>query len=264
VELPDNSVRDLEPVIFGGFWFYSDSATLESELEADYPAGVYVLRFTQEGGPERVISMTMPANNVPVPKILNYDEAQAIDAAQNFTLEWNSFNTADADDYLVISVHDDESGDLVFEAPDYCLPRELPVTATSVIMPAGTFVDGRLYSATLAFGKFFYGSTNDVPDMSGFGGLSRITTFTMHAGSGGGPAEPATLSGFQLLGNGNPQFELTGTAGQVYTIERTEDLTPTVEWTEVGTVTMDGAGQSVFEDDEVGKTFPLFYRAMAD
>jgi hypothetical protein len=144
------------------------------------------------------------------------------------------------------------------------LPRELAVTATSVVIPAGTLVDGKTYSATLIFSKVFYASTNQVPEMSGFGSLSRLTSFSMHAGAGGGPADPATLSDFQLLANGNPEFRLTGTAAQVYSIERTDDLTPTPFWTVVGTVTMDGSGQGVFEDDAVGKTFPLFYRAVAD
>jgi hypothetical protein len=86
----------------------------------------------------------------------------------------------------------------------------------------------------------------------------------MHAGTGGGPADPATLSDVRLLGNGNPEFQLTGTAARDYTIERTDDLTSTPVWTAVGTVTLDGAGHGVFEDTEVGKAFPLFYRAAAE
>ena len=264
IRLPDNSVRELMTFPFGGFWNYSDAASLESELEASYPAGGYELRFTQSGEPERIINMTMPANNVPVPKILNYAEAQTVEATQDFTLRWNAFSGAGADDFLMVSVSDEDTGDVVFEAPDYCLPRELPVTATSVVIPAVTLVDGKTYSAMLIFSKVFYASTNQVPEMSGFGSLSRLTNFSMRAGTGGGPADPAALSDFQVLANGNPEFRLTGTAAQVYSIERTDDLTPTPSWTEVGTVTMDGSGQGVFEDDGVGKTFPLFYRAVAN
>ena len=261
VRLPDNSLRDLEPLL-PGFLAYSYAADLESELEAQYPGGSYVLRFTQTGEPERVINMTMPANNIPVPKILNYAEAQAVEAAQDFTLRWNSFSGATSDDHLFIMVIE-EQGDVVFEAPDLCLPRELPVTATSVVIPAGTLVDGRTTSASLSFGKAFYASTNAVPEMSGFGGISRDTTFRMHAGTGGGPNDPARLSDYQVLANGNPTFRLTGTVGQTHTIERTDDLIPTVQWT-VGTVTTDGTGQATFEDTGVGKTFPLFYRAVAE
>jgi hypothetical protein len=261
VRLPDNSTRDLEE--FFGFFIYSATADLESELEAAYPAGSYAVRFTQTGEPQRVINMTMPANNVPVPKIQNFPEAQAIDAAQDFILRWNSFTGATEDDFLSISVSEEE-GDVVFEAPDLCLPRELAVTATSVVIPAGTLVDGQTYTATLLFGKVFYASTNAVPEMSGFGSLSRMTTFSMRAGTGGGPADPATLSDFRLLENGNPEFQLSGTPARVYTIERTGDLTPTVQWTVVGAVTLDGAGQATFEDTGVGKSFPLFYRAVAE
>jgi hypothetical protein len=86
----------------------------------------------------------------------------------------------------------------------------------------------------------------------------------MRAGTGGGPADPATLSGFRLLENGNPEFQLSGTPARVYTIERTGNLPPTVQWTVAGTVTMDGAGQATFEDAGGGMTFPLFYRAVAE
>jgi len=261
VILPDNSTTDMSGIF--GFFVYSATADLESALEAVYPPGRYTVRFTQTGEPERSINMTMPANNVPVPKILNYPEAQAIVASQDFPLRWNSFTGADADDYLSISVSEDP-GEVVFEAPDLCLPRELAVTATSVVIPADTLIDGQTYSATLSFGKVFYASTNAVPGMSGFGGISRVTTFRMHAGTGGSPNDPARLSDYQVLANGNPEFRLTGTAGQTHTIERTDDLTPTVQWTVMGTVTLDGAGQATFEDTGAGNTFPLFYRAVAE
>jgi hypothetical protein len=262
--LPDTSEVPLDG-FFGTFFFFEEFDE-ESALDTAYPAGAYTLRFTQSGEPERVVPMSMPANNVPVPKIQNYDAAQQINAAEDFTLQWNSFTGADpGEDFLVLTIFDSELAEVVFQAPDFCLPRELAVTATSVVIPSGTLVDGRTYSGSLSFGRGFHISTNDIPDMAGSGNISRDTSFDLHAGTGGGgPADPATLSGFQLLGNGNPEFQLAGSAGTTYTIERTSDLTPTIIWELVGTVTMDGAGQGSFEDTEAAKVFPLFYRAVAD
>jgi hypothetical protein len=262
--LPDTSEVPLDG--FFGTFFYFEDFDEESALDAAYPAGTYTLRFTQTGQSERVIPMSVPLNNVPVPKIQNYDEAQQIPAAADFTLRWNSFTGADPDeDFLILTIFDSDLGEVVFQAPDFCLPRELAVTATSVVIPAGTLVDGRTYSGNLSFSRGFHMSTNDIPEVAGYGSVSRDTSFDLHAGSGGGgPADPATLSGYQLLENGNPEFQLTGTANTTYTIERTGDLTPTVTWTTVGTVTMDGGGQGSFEDSAQGKVFPLYYRAVAD
>ncbi len=258
--LPNNTSQTLQALF--GFLTFSDTPATDAALDAAYPAGNYTLRFTQTGQPERVIPMTMPAASVPVPKIANFAAAQAVNAAQGFTLSWNAFTGAGASDYLSLTITDG-LGNLLFQAPNPCVPRELPVTATSIVIPANTLETNKSYSAMLAFGRTFYSSTNAVPEMAGFGGVSRSTEFTINTGTGGGAADPARFTGYRLLPNGNPQMNLTGTAAHAYTIQRTSSLV-TPAWSNAGTVTMDGAGAAVFEDTAAGKTFPLFYRAVAN
>jgi hypothetical protein len=262
IRLPDASILQLDGLF--GMYFYGAEADTEAALDTTYPAGGYELRFTQTGMPERVIAMTMPANNVPVPKVQNYADMLNVNPALDRMVEWNAFTGAGADDYLSITVYEEGTGEIVFQAPDFCVPRELPVTATSVVIPAGTLALARVYSADLTFSKSFYFSTNTVPEMAGFGGLSRSTSFTITTGSGGGTADPADLSAVRVLENGNPGFQLTGTAAQTYRIERSGELSPAASWSVVGTVTLDQAGQGFFEDDSAGKTYPLFYRSVAD
>jgi hypothetical protein len=262
VTLPGGVVKTLD-ALFGFLSFTSSTAT-EAALNTDYPTGSYTLRFTQTGQPERIIPMTMPAASVvPVPKVANYAAAQAVNAAQAFTLQWNAFTDATASDYISLTITDGTGG-FLFQAPDLCVPRELPVTATSIVIPANTLPANKTLSATLGFGRTTYSSTNAVPEMSGFGGLSRSVDFTIKTVTGGASADPARFTDFRLLPNGNPQMNLTGTAGRTYTIKRTGSLSASASWITAGTVVMDGTGKASFEDTQAGKVFPLFYRAVTN
>lgn len=257
--LPDNSTKTLEAIF--SFLSYSDTPATEAALNAAYPPGNYTLRFTQSGQAERVITMTMPAVTIPVPKIANFNEAQTVNAAQDFTLRWNAFTGAGAADYLSVMVTD-TNGNVMFQAPNLCIPRELPVTATSTVIPANALQTDKTYRGTLTFGRMFYSSTNAVPEMGGFGGYARFTEFTVKTGTGGAAGQ-ARFTGYRLLPNGNPQMDLTGTPGASYTIQRTGNV-GSANWTSAGTATMNGGGQAVFEDTQAGKVFPLFYRAVGN
>jgi len=54
-----------------------------------------------------------------------------------------------------------------------------------------------------------------------------------------------------------------GTPTRSYSIERTGSLT-TPNWIPVGSVGMDATGKGIFEDTQPNKTYPLFYRAVAN
>lgn len=60
-------------------------------------------------------------------------------------------------------------------------------TDTSIVIPSETLQPNRTYNAQLLFGKFFYSSTNAVPEMSGYGFRIRTTRFTVKTGTGGTP-----------------------------------------------------------------------------
>ncbi len=262
VTLPGGAQRTLgASPLLGGFWYVDETPATAAAPDAAYPAGTYTLRFTQTGQPERVIAMNMPAAQPPVPKIANYVEAQSINATQDFTLRWGAFTGATASDFLSLTITDSQ-GRVVFMAPDRCVPRELPVTATSVVLPANTLQAGKVYEGDLAFSRVFYFSTNTVATMAGSGSLTRSTRFSLGTG-GGTPAAAARFISFRLVPNGNPEMTLTGTAGRSYTLQRTPSLNPPRSWTNVGSVTMNAAGTAVFTDTQPGKVLPLYYRAVS-
>jgi hypothetical protein len=202
----------------------------------------------------------VPPDYPPVPKITNFNDAQRVNAAADFNLRWNGFAGAEGFDFISMYLTD-SGGRLVFQAPNLCVPRGLPVTATSILIPGNTLRANESYSGGLLYGRLYYLSTNTVPAMAGFGNNIRNTFFTMKTGAAGEPvAMAAALSAPRLLTNGNPQFALSGAAGQSYTIERTGSLAdPT--WSDVGTVVLDATGRAAFEDAQAGKVFLSFYRA---
>ena len=259
--LPSGARKELESMPFGSALFYLDEPASGAALEAAYPPGTYTLRFTRNGEAERVIPMTMPVVNVPIPKIANFAEAQSVNHAQAFTLRWNAFTGAGANDSISLYIAD-ALGNVVFQAPDLCVPRELPVTATSIILPANTLQNNMTYSAGLHFFRMFYFSTNAVPDMAGSGSISRHTRFTIKTGTGGS-GTAAQFTGYRVLPNGNPEMTLAGTPLAGYSIQRTQSIGAPA-WTTAGRVTMNSGGTAIFEDTGAGTSFPVFYRAVAD
>ncbi|HEY6226827.1 MAG TPA: Ig-like domain-containing protein [Verrucomicrobiae bacterium] len=245
-----------------GYYILSGTYDTETALESAYPAGNYTLRFNQTGQPERVIAETMPATPAVVPKIVNYAAAQSIDPTKEFTLQWNPFSPLPSGAFVTVVITDD-LGRLVFLAPNPCIPRTLDPSATSVTIPTNYFTAGRKYNGQIVFGGMFYTSTTDVPQMIGSGMVERTTSFTLQAAPAGGVIAAARFTGFRLLPNGHPQFDLTGTPGRAYVILRTANIA-TVNWGNLPPVTMSGSGTATFEDADPTLTFPAYYQAVGN
>ncbi len=243
-----------------GFFQYFQAFDSQAELDAAFPAGTYTLRFTQTGQAERVIPMNVPAGRPPLPKITNFEATQTWDATQPFTLQWTPFVGATGNDQLFLLISDD-SGDVMFQAPDFCVPRELPLNATSIVIPANTLSANQTYTAQLYFTKSFYFSTNTVPDMSGFGAIENETSFLIETSPGGGTVIPATLTTWEVLPSGALNLQVSGSAGKTYSFQRSTSLTAP-NWQGIGTVTLNASGTGTFQDTPpaVGQTY--FYRAL--
>lgn len=157
--------------------------------------------------------------------------------------------------------HSESTG--VFQAPDPCVPRELPVSATSIVIPAHTLRSNQTYQAALTFGRVGYYSTNTVAEMAGQAWVTRRTDFTLRTGPGTVAGIPARFVGYRLLPNGNPELTFTGTPLHPYTLQRATSLSAR-DWTRVGSATTDATGRATFEDAPPGKKPPLFYRAVTN
>ncbi|MBN8249912.1 MAG: hypothetical protein J0L84_21030 [Verrucomicrobia bacterium] len=185
VTAPDGSLWDLAPE-FGQFRLLETYPTLPA-LDAARPPGAYTLRIHRRGSPERVIPLTLPPAPGPVPKVANYDEAQSVDAARDFTLRWNLFTSGDAG-ALVRVILSDESGGRLFLAPDACGLRTLDPAADSIVIPAGLLRPGFTYQGQLVFALNFHKATHDAGRLAGNGFVQRVTSFSLRTrGSSGEP-----------------------------------------------------------------------------
>ena len=260
--LPSGTKQDLASQF--GIFNLSGQYDTEAALEGAYPQGGYTVRFNQTAQPERAIAMAMPATPAVIPKIANYAEAQTIDAAKDFTLQWNSFSPQGPGAFIRLIITD-ERGNLVFMAPNPCLPRTLDPTATSIVIPVKYFSPAVNYQGQLQFGLNFYSSTIDVPQMVGYGAVQRNTSFTLKAAGADGTVTltPAKFTNYRVLANGHPEFNLSGTAGKIYTIQRAGNLT-NPSWSALGPVTINASGTAVFEDTDAALKLPVFYRAFGN
>lgn len=247
---------------FGTISSYYEVLDTEAAMDAAYPPGDFTLRFPQAGQPERVVTLTQAASDLPpVPKLLNFDAAQAINPAADFALQWSAFSNAKTGDTLSIFLSN-TNGQVVFQAPNVCIPLVLLPTDTSVVIPADTLAKGQTYNAELLFGKAFYFSTNTFPELYGYGYRLRATRFTVSTGAGTVPSSAAVLANGTVQPDGKPTFALQGSAGKTYAIERS-DRAGGGTWTEVGTVSMDGQGKAVFVGAQVLGAGHSFYRAVS-
>jgi hypothetical protein len=185
--------------VFGQF-FYLEEFDTQAELDAAYPNGTYTYSLTRQTGGPTQISMPMPTagSYPPVPRVANFADAQTINPAQNFTLQFNALTGASGGDYIQLEIEDEAGEVQVLSAPDLCVPLELPNTATSFTIPAGTLTAGKTYVGRLIFGRSFFANTTSPPNFASNGSLNRQTLFAL-----------ATTGGVVV-----PQPQITGEAFQ--------------------------------------------------
>jgi hypothetical protein len=252
-----NAVTNYEGIL----GLYDTNAT-DAVLPVDFPPGTYVMRIDQQSGLESTISMTIPGFP-PVPMIVNYDAAQAIDAGHDFILQWNQLPTVAATPFAQVTIND-TYGKLIFAAPNPCVSRTLDGSATSVVIPANTLRPGVVYEGQLEFAYTFYNETNAVPSMTGDGNLFRTTSFQLQTSFAPNTfvVTPPSFTEASLSSPGQPVITFHGMPGASYTIQRTASLAPP-NWVEAGSVNTDSSGNGSFQE-RTATTFPAFYRAKSN
>jgi len=116
---------------------FFDFKTNAAAFEAAYPQGNYVFNVTATPANLQV-TVTLPqAMAQPnAPHVSNFAAAQAVNASQAFTLDWDAFQGGTASDVITVSVSDNQ-GKTVFATPNPGTNGALAGTATSVVIPSG-------------------------------------------------------------------------------------------------------------------------------
>jgi hypothetical protein len=178
----------------------------------------------------------------PTPQILNLPALQSADPTVDVAVQWNGFTGAGGGDSISFTLT--LGNELIYSAPDPCVPIVLEKTATLIILPRGLLVAGRSYDASLRYFHLGAFDTNTIPDIVAFAEVSKDLNFTIVTG-GGVPAKSPTIGSPSLKDN-QLQFQVTGASpGQSMRLQESTSLQPG-SWTTVQTVPADASGAVTF------------------
>jgi hypothetical protein len=214
--------------LFGNF-ILSEEFSGGAALEAAFPAGNYTTTVSGTGGGSATLAVGSTAQ-VPIPQVLNLTALEGMNVANEFTLNFAAFTGAGANDGIFIAITS-EDGETEFYAPDYCVPRELPNTATSVVIPANTFEAGQTYRGSISFSRMSENSST-IPNTTIVAGVSARTSFEFTIGGGSTPNQPMWLDVVRNA-NGTLTWTIQGDTGITLRIEGSDS--PASGWTEVST-----------------------------
>ena len=195
------------------------------------------------------MTLTLPADSFPiVPHITDWATLQNVSPATQVALTWNAFSGAGSVDDIILAVNDSLGNSPVFV--------DLPGTATSFDVPAGTFQAGQSYQAVLQFRHFVSLDTTNYPGATSSVRFVSRTAFNLTAM--GSTVSPASLAIVLTNGLAPFQIQLTGQAGRAYAIDTSSNL-QAGSWVPLLTNTA-VAGQFIFTDPR-SSNFPVrFYR----
>jgi hypothetical protein len=214
------------------FYFLSETYSSGAALETAVPVGNYTINATGAGS--ATVALGNPTQ-LPVPRINNLVELGSMNVSNNFTLNFAPFTGAGANDSIFISISEDD-GNGEFHAPDICKNIQLPVTATSVVIPANTFQVGKKYSGSISFNRNGTFNENAIAGTTVSSSTSVTTKFGFTA-SGGGNQQPTAprWTSSRRNANGTLSFTVTADIGARLVIESTTNFS---SWTPVVTNTV--------------------------
>ena len=157
-----------------------DRWSSQSVADGAHPNGDYYILLNTEHDGERTNRILLSGSTYPAPpQIANYAAAQNIDAASDFTLQWNQFPGGGASDLITLTVMEAAIGTgIVFQTP--LIPGAISAldgTRTSVSLPASTLAPGRAYLGRLRFEKITSTDRTNYPSELGFAAYFASTDF---------------------------------------------------------------------------------------
>jgi hypothetical protein len=242
VQLPGGSSLDLTNY-FGTTFLNFDEYASQAQLDASRPPGNYTLHVNRAVVGSQSLTLGHQAGDwPPTPQILNLPALQSADPTADVVVQWDGFTGAGVGDSISFTLT--LGNELIYSAPDPCVPIVLEKTATLIILPRGLLAAGRSYDASLRYFHLGAFDTNTIPDIVAFAGVSKQLNFTIVTG-GGVPAKSPTI-GKPSLQNNQLQFQVTGASpSQSIQLQESASLQPG-SWTTVQTVPADALGAATF------------------
>lgn len=208
---------------FGRTFFLSDEFSSAAALDAAYPAANYTITANTSAGTQTASLSLAGSGGVTIPQVSNLTEFKTADVTKDFTLRFGPFVGATSFDSIALEISDGAGS--VFFLPDPCRGVYLTNTATSVVVPAGTFKTNQNYTGTLTFTHFTSGSSS-IPNTTGGAGVEASTKFDFTVGAGGGGTTPTapTWDIPKLNADGTVDLTLRGESGRSYIIDKATAL----------------------------------------
>ena len=189
-------------------------------MEAQFGAGAYVLSIASVHDGLRVVTNLLSSENYPaaIPQISNFDAAQTINCAADFTLSWLPLNSS-TNLFISVAVDEASSGETVFLSPSIGNAGALNGTSTSILIPGGTLRAGYSYQVIVMLASLAL-DTASYPGAKGLSGYNRQTQFMLAV-----PGTPFPKA-LQILGlnNGSLQLQAAGEPGRTNILEAATSL----------------------------------------
>ena len=142
---------------------FANAFSSQVSLDGAYPNGAYQFTLSCVNDGLRTVTLNLTNNAYPpTPHISNFDAAQFLQPANDFTLTWDALPASDAHDFVQLTIMD-EYGDQVYQTPNFWEDGSLSGAAVSATIPAGTLGAAQTYTAKLLFAKKTDGDTNSFP-----------------------------------------------------------------------------------------------------
>ena len=248
VRLPNGATRQLATNVTEGLigmlasgqdavWLFSEEFATPSALDAAYPSVSGLLpslssRYTMnmhtvnDGLQSRELNYYL-ASLPPVPNIQNLASAQAIEPAQDFTVQWSSLAGGLIPKVVYFTVID-RLNRMVLSSPAPFTEGALDGNSTSYVIPANTLQRGESYMGTLIV---FQPALPNTDYATGLIGHMRTTSFPLRTVAPP-PPPPAQLVEPRMDGE-QFVFEIRLQPDQNYELQMSEDLQ---QWTSVLTI----------------------------
>ena len=153
VIIPTGAVLPLAPDNDREEFDFSESVASQASLNAKYPAGNYIFQMQTASQGNRSVGLWFESGSFPPAPRLHFDPSRRLDPNSEFVLVWDAWLGGTRDDFIQLRL-EDEDGDTVFETPNFDDKDALDGRATSVSIPAGTFVTGKDYKGRLTFRRY--------------------------------------------------------------------------------------------------------------
>ncbi len=176
LKLPNTQVRVLTNN--DGTFEFETGFTNKTSLDAAYAVGSYAYTIVGQHDGTNKPALALPADNFPpVPKLVNWDDVQTVEALQPLNLSWGTFTNGTTNDFIMVSIATLD-GSSVISTPALFVTNALNGTNLVAQIPADTLNDGTAYQGSLLFVKRATLSTN-YPGAKGLAGYFRQTDFPL-------------------------------------------------------------------------------------